>query len=212
MDGSVTTVVILIFVFSIINTVTNNKNKGDFAEPPSQNQLYDTSQIFSQVDIQKMPGSGFAAGYVEGLSVELKKYILKHSKRVDDWEAQTIADSIVKYSQTYDVNPKLVCGLIARESAFNRFAISSSGAIGLGQLLPSTASGLNLSDPFDIDQNVQGTTRYLRSMLDRFPGENEIPFALAGYLEGPNIVKRNKGFKAPSKKYIEDILNTTNKI
>lgn len=212
MDGSVATVVLLIFVFSIINGVTGNKSKKDYAEPPVPiEQKYDTSRTFSSVEIMP-PSSDFTSGYSEDLTSKIKRFILSYAKKVDEWEAQSITDSIVKHSKSYDVNPKLVCGLIARESRFNRFAISSSGAQGLGQLLPSTASGLNVSDPFDIDQNVMGTTRYVKSLLDRFSGINKVPFALAGYLEGPNIVKRNNGFKAPSKQYIEDILKITNKI
>ena len=219
MDGSVTTVVILIFVFSILGTVTGKHPKvstpsnlptGTTAQEPTQ--PYDTSQTYSQVDIAPIPSPSFMAGYTESAVEDLKKFISNYAKKIDAWEVDSIATSLVKYSQTYDVNPKIVCGLIARESGFNRFAISSSGAQGLGQLLPSTASGLGISDPFDIDQNVMGTTRYIRSLLDRFSGANKVPFALAGYLEGPNAVKRNNGFKSASKRYIEDILTISNKL
>ncbi|MFA4966966.1 MAG: lytic transglycosylase domain-containing protein [Candidatus Margulisiibacteriota bacterium] len=218
MDGSVTTVVILIFVFSILGTVTGKHPKvsappniptGTTVQEPTQ--PYDTSQTYSQVNVA-IPSPSFMAGYTEGVVEDLKKFISSYAKKIDAWEVDSIANSVVKYGQTYDVNPKLVCGLIARESRFNRFAISSSGAQGLGQLLPSTASGLGISDPFDIDQNVMGTTRYIRSLLDRFSGANKVPFALAGYLEGPNAVKRNNGFKSASKRYIEDILTISNKL
>ena len=213
MDGSVTTAIILIFVFSILGSVTGKHPAASRAGIPQSNeQSYDNSQTYSTVDVTTIPSIGYADGYSEGLSAKLKKFILGYAKKIDDWEAQTIADSIAKYSQSCDVNPKLVCALIARESGFNRFAVSSSGAQGLGQLLPSTATGLKVSDPFDIDQNVSGTTRYIRSMLDRFSGPNKVPFALGAYAEGPNQVKNDGGFKAPAKKYIEDILNITNRI
>jgi len=217
MDGSVTTVIILIFVFSILGSVTNQHPKVtkpgvNFPQSQAAEQPYDTSLTYSQVDITDIPSPLFIAGYSEGLVEGIKKFISSYAKNIDGWEAQNIADSIIKHSQTYDVNPKLICGLIARESRFNRFAISSSGAQGLGQLLASTASGLNISDPFDIDQNVMGTTRYVKSLLDRFTGANKVTFALAGYLEGPNAVKNNNGFKSASKQYIEDILNITNRL
>jgi len=218
MDGSVTTAIILIFVFSILGSVTGKHPK---VSSPSNypatrvsapEQPFDTSQTYSQVETTNIPDPLFSAGYTEGIIENLKKFISSYARKIDGWEAQNIADSIIKHSQTYNVNPKLVCGLIARESRFNRFAISPSGAQGLGQLLPSTASGLNISDPFDIDQNVMGTTRYIKSLLDRFSGPNKVTFALAGYLEGPNAVKNNNGFKSASKRYIEDILNITNRL
>ena len=219
MDGSVTTVIILIFVFSILGAVTGKHPQ--VSKPSSyqttqtaapEQQPFDTGQTYSQVDIATMPNPLFLAGYYEGVSENIKKFISSYAKSIDAWEAQNITDSIIKYSKTYDVNPKLVCGLIARESRFNRFAVSPSGAQGLGQLLPSTASGLNISDPFDVEQNVMGTTRYIKSLLDRFSGPNKVTFALAGYLEGPNAVKNNNGFKSASKRYVEDILNITNRI
>lgn len=102
------------------------------------------------------------------------------------------------------MNPKLVAALMTRESKFNPRARSSSGAIGLGQLLPSTAKGLNLDDPYDIDQNAKGTVRYFKSLIDRFNGQ--VSNAIAGYLEGPNAVMRNGGYSDHTRGYVQDIL------
>ncbi|HTY12743.1 MAG TPA: lytic transglycosylase domain-containing protein [Candidatus Omnitrophota bacterium] len=217
MDGSVTTVVILIFVFSILGSVTGKHpavpHPSNFptTNVPASEPTYDTSTTYSTVDVP-VPGPDYLSGFTESLGADIRKFIQSYAVKIDPWESDTISDSILKYSQTYDVNPKLVCGLIARESRFNRFAISSSGAQGLGQLLPSTATGLGITDPFDIDQNVMGTTRYIKSLLDRFTGTSKVPFAIAGYLEGPNAVKRNNGFQGHSKSYVEDILKIANKL
>ncbi len=125
MDGSVATVVLLIFVFSILNGVTGSKGKKDYSQPPVPiDQKFDTSQTYSQVEIT-IPSSDFTSGYSEGLASKIKTFIQGYAKKVDEWEAQSITDSIVKHCQAYNVNPKLVCGLIARESRFNRFASSS---------------------------------------------------------------------------------------
>ena len=125
-------------------------------------------------------------------------------------EAMTITDSIMRHSRTYNLNPKLVTALIARESKFNPRALSSSGAVGLGQLLPSTARGLDISDPYDIDQNAKGTVRYFKSLVDRFSGK--VSNAIAAYLDGPNAVSRQGGFSAKTKVYVEDILGIYQKI
>ncbi|KAF0134656.1 MAG: Lytic transglycosylase catalytic [Candidatus Saganbacteria bacterium] len=218
MDGSAATVVILIFVFSIVASVTNKtpKTTSAFKEPKQETfdnySQFDTSQTYTQTDIKIIPEPVFPLENTEGIVQNIKSFILKYAKKVEEWEAQSIADSILKYGQIYNVNPKLACALIARESRFNRFAVSPSGAQGLGQLLPSTAVGLGVYDPFDIDQNVKGTVRYLKSLLDRFENPDKVTFSLAGYLEGPNNVKKRGGFKGSSKKYIEDIYNIYQKI
>jgi len=219
MDGTVTTVIILIFVFSIIGGVTGKKGTAptrirqyQTEAPGSLPVEVDTGQLYSTVNVTNLPGAGFTAGYTANLVESMKTFIKGYAPKVEPWEAQQISNNIITYSQKYDVNPKVVFGLIARESRFNRFAVSSSGAQGLGQLLPSTAAGLGVTDGFDIEQNVMGTSRYVRSLMDRFPEPNKVTFSLAGYLEGPNIVKKRGSFKSHTKSYIEDILKISNRI
>lgn len=75
------------------------------------------------------------------------------------------------------------------ESAYRNSAISSVGAIGLGQLMPGTAQMLGV-DPRDMNQNLDGSARYLLMLLERF-GSKEL--ALAGYNAGPHAVERHGG-------------------
>lgn len=75
------------------------------------------------------------------------------------------------------------------ESAYNPKAVSHVGAIGLGQLMPGTAAVLGVN-PHDMQQNLDGSARYLLSLLDRF-GSKEL--ALAGYNAGPEAVSRHGG-------------------
>ena len=207
MDGATTTVIILIFVFSIFGAAVNKKEPPQNASKPA----YETGIVHTNVDTD-IPSELFAAGYVDGITNQIKTFVRRYAKKVPESDASQISESIVRYSKQFDVNPRLVTALIARESRFNKYAISSSGAQGLGQLLPSTAAGLSISDPFDIDENVRGTVRYMKSMLDRFSGPNKVPYAIAGYFEGPNAVTRNGGFKPKSKSYVEDILSIYKKI
>lgn len=152
------------------------------------------------------------SGHVEGVSDRIKAFISARNRNISASDRDKITECILKYSRQFDVNPRLVAALIARESSFNKFAVSSSGAQGLGQLMPSTAAGLGVTEPFDIDQNVMGTTRYIRSMIDRFPGPDRLSFAIAGYFEGPNAVFRAGGFQPRSKSYVEDIFRFYDRI
>jgi len=198
--SATTAVIILIFVISIFSGF--GKNKG-YAPPPAP--TFSTGTVYSEVSAVEPPPYFSAAGI--NAQVAIQNHITKYRSPS---EAAQIADSIVRHSMTYDINPKLVAALITRESKFNPRAISSSGAVGLGQLLPSTAKGLGVDDPFDIDQNAKGTVRYFKSLIDRFKGK--VSNAVAGYLEGPNAVARQGGFSAHTRTYVEDILSIYQKI
>ncbi|OGC29101.1 hypothetical protein A2311_03870 [candidate division WOR-1 bacterium RIFOXYB2_FULL_48_7] len=190
-------VVIFIFVVSIFSSFGGNKGY----TPPN----VPSGQIYSSVEAT-VPSHTYNSTD-EAVRAAIQKYIAKY--RSHD-EAIEITAAIIKNSEEYNINPKLVTALIRRESKFNPRAKSSSGAIGLGQLLPSTAKGLKVDDPYDISQNVRGTVRYLRSLIDRFNGN--VANAIASYLEGPNAVNRQGGFSGHTKNYVEDILNICQQI
>jgi hypothetical protein len=99
-----------------------------------------------------------------------------------------IEASIKKAAEKYGLSPALIHSVIKAESNFQVDAVSSAGAQGLMQLMPATARELGVIDVFDIDANVDGGTRYLKQMLDRFGGD--IKLALAAYNAGPGTVQR----------------------
>ncbi|MBI3666923.1 MAG: lytic transglycosylase domain-containing protein [Acidobacteria bacterium] len=89
-------------------------------------------------------------------------------------------------AQEHGVHAGLVSSVIAAESAFNPAAVSSKGARGLMQLMPSTARELGVSNAFDPAQNINGGAAYLRKLLDRYAGShNQLERALAAYNAGP---------------------------
>jgi hypothetical protein len=92
----------------------------------------------------------------------------------------------ISMAQRYNLPPSIFLSLIQQESGFNPAARSRRGAIGLGQLMPDTAAELRV-DPHDPEQNLEGSARYFRQMLDRF-GSMEL--ALAAYNAGPGRVRR----------------------
>jgi len=91
-------------------------------------------------------------------------------------------------SGTYHLDPDLVNSVIRAESGFNVRAVSPKGAQGLMQLMPQTASELGVRNAFDPQANVEGGTRYLRELLERY--DFDLIKALAAYNAGPQRVEQ----------------------
>lgn len=101
-------------------------------------------------------------------------------------------DQIVgQASDTHKMDPDLINTVIQAESGFNIRAVSQKGAQGLMQLMPVTASNLGITNPFDPEANVEGGTRYLRFLLEKY--NYDLVKALAAYNAGPERVDRYHG-------------------
>jgi soluble lytic murein transglycosylase-like protein len=88
---------------------------------------------------------------------------LSHSQSAD------IATHVLWLSSYYDLDPRLLVAIVGVESSWHSRAVSGSGAQGLGQLMPATADSLNVL-AFDIYENLDGTARYMRRMLQNYAG------------------------------------------
>jgi len=144
----------------------------------------------------------------------LYNFITSSYTRVSTEDASNIAKSLVQAGKIHQIDPKFTAALIARESGFNKEATSYSGAQGLGQIKSFNFDALNIQDGYNIDQNVHGTTQYLKKLLDRWKTEGaKVSLALASYLRGPNAIKREGGWiDNNARAYIHDILVTYEKI
>lgn len=129
----------------------------------------------------------------------------KYNPNVNSEKSQ-ILSMINKVAKKNGVDEKLVQALIKQESGFNPKAKSKAGAMGLMQLMPSTAKAMGVSDPYNAAQNVEGGVKYLKSMLNRYNGN--VILALAAYNAGPNAVDKYSGVPPykETQNYVKSIL------
>ena len=119
--------------------------------------------------------------------------------------ASTPYDPIIEQaSGRHGIDARLVKAVIQVESAFQPRARSHKGAMGLMQLMPTTARQYNARNPYDPISNIEAGTKYLKSLLDKF----ELPLALAAYNAGEGAVTRFGGIPpyAETEAYVAKIL------
>jgi soluble lytic murein transglycosylase-like protein len=121
-----------------------------------------------------------------------------------------VDDAIEQAARRHNVDVNLVRALIRVESNFNSKAVSRKGAMGLMQLMPSTARQLNVTNPFDPDQNVDAGVRHLKKLLQDFNGN--VKLSLAAYNAGAGAVHRNAGIPnyAETRNYVSRITSLYN--
>ena len=117
---------------------------------------------------------------------------------------------INKKSDKYRIESSLLKAVIKVESNWNSEAVSHAGAMGLMQLMPTTAKDLKITNPFNPEDNIDGGARYLRYLLDKFDGN--LRHALAAYNAGPTRVKRHNGIPPikETQQYVKRVLSLYN--
>lgn len=123
-----------------------------------------------------------------------------------------INELIDEYSQKYGLDSDFVKAVVKQESGFNEKATSKCGAMGLMQLMPGTAKALNVADPYNARDNIEGGVKYLKGLMDRFDGDMKL--ALAAYNAGPNAVKKYNGIPPynETQNYVRNIMSMYQRI
>ncbi|MFO1371848.1 MAG: lytic transglycosylase domain-containing protein [Candidatus Competibacteraceae bacterium] len=130
--------------------------------------------------------------------------------RVNDSNRQRFTADINRIAAQYRLEPALMHAVISAESAYNPWAISNKGAMGLMQLMPGTAERFGVNNPYDPIANMHGGARYLRWLLDQF---NDPRLAVAAYNAGEGAVQKYGNQVPPyqeTQTYVGRVLNFYN--
>lgn len=122
---------------------------------------------------------------------------------VEGW----MADYVNRYCRANRLSPALVHAIIKAESDGQRKAVSRKGAKGVMQLMPFTSQRMNVNDPFDPIENIEGGIRYIKELLATFNGD--VTSAVAAYNAGPAAVKKYGGVPPykETRVYVQRVLN-----
>jgi soluble lytic murein transglycosylase len=182
-------------------------------ETSYQNEIAPLKAIELDSKIQESYRNEFSDDELSTLSYDIlilvdekfvKKKMKLEGKRNQKRELIKLAKAIAR---KHGISPNMFAALIKAESHFNPKTVSTKGAKGLCQIIPDNYKMLNITDPFDPIQNMEGGAKFFKMMFNRFNGNYK--YALAAYNAGPGAVDEYNGVPPYQEtiKYIEKVFN-----
>ncbi len=200
-------------VMGQINSINNNK----IAKNDNNNfQSVLDGKINENVKKEETPKEEIELGPIDEYTKKIeanKKENVDLKSKVDLMSQKANIDEIVEtFAQKYNIDGDFIKAMIKQESGFNPNATSKKGAMGLMQLMPSTAKSLGVNDAYNPWENIEGGVKYIKGLMDRF--NNDEKLALAAYNAGPNAVKRYGGIPPykETQNYVKSIMSTYEKL
>lgn len=189
-----------------VNDVVSQAPKQPFRS--QQNRLV----FWSTTDRRWKPVPHVNVQAAKSAAAEVDQYLDKspytrNSSNPSGFSQKEIDSAIDKAATRHNVDPNLVRALVKVESNFNPNAVSRKGAMGLMQLMPQTARSLNLTNPFNPEENIDAGVRHLKQLLESYGGD--VRLSLAAYNAGSGAVARSRGIPryAETQNYVRRITN-----
>jgi soluble lytic murein transglycosylase-like protein len=156
-------------------------------------RLYMVGEVDNYIDIPTEEIVGYEEVHLPPESVAAAAAAVREpmTGSLSERGAVDVAAAVQAASSRNNLNPDLINSMIRVESGFNPHAVSPKGAQGLMQLMPQTAARMGVADPFNPVENIEGGTRYIRELLDRY--HLDLVKALAAYNAGPERVEQYHG-------------------
>ena len=149
-------------------------------------------------------------GPTQSVTLAVTRAVLRTNPRIAPTDALQLADAAVRAARANAIAPEFLAATLLQESAFDPSAISSAGAVGIAQFMPSTADSAGV-DPFDPYAAIEGAAKLLAGYVRSYEQTYADPYieAMAAYNAGPGAVDAYHGVPpyAETRQYIEDIVD-----
>lgn len=159
---------------------------------PAQSRAYLAARVNNPSAAASRPSLATHPAVLRGeqLMVRYIQALTRHSEAEATMYARYTMDACL----LHEVDPLLMTALFIQESGYQPMAVSSAGAMGIGQLMPETAKKVGVHNPFDPRDNINGATRHMAGLLEDYGNSsNQLILALADYNAGADAVSRYGG-------------------